>query len=148
MTTSRANVPIIPVVFRVYRPRTVAGQHDPGGDVAALFPTIPGDSSGHKCDGYDYRDGNFSADYASMIEITRPAKPSEYAALLRKIKTPNWFAPRDPTEMQYKVEVFDRASREMHAACLAEARGKTIRTHYAPAAWTGGGGGANMVASM
>jgi hypothetical protein len=59
------------VVFRVFKQ---------GGDVLALFPHEVWSADG-ACASYQHVGQHGGADYTHCIDITRPAKPSEYKAL-------------------------------------------------------------------
>lgn len=63
------------VVFRVFK----------DGEVLALFPTVE-DSKG-LCSSYQKFGQHSGADYGHCISITRPAKPEEYAGLLRELES-------------------------------------------------------------
>ena len=67
------------VVFRVWKadPRSVV----------ALFPDIPFDHRGQFVTCYEHIGQHGSAEYAYVISATRPAKPSEYRALLSELKS-------------------------------------------------------------
>lgn len=68
----------IPVVFRMWKahPRTCI----------ALFPTLTWNYSGTECGSYEHVGQHGGADYAGVIERTRPATPDEYAALKRELE--------------------------------------------------------------
>lgn len=60
------------VIFRTFR-------H--GGDVIALFPSIPWDRQGFSVTSYQHIGQHGAADYSGVIRATRPATPSEYEEL-------------------------------------------------------------------
>jgi hypothetical protein len=93
-----------PVVFRKWR-------KSQGGGILALFPTIPSDNLGYYCSSYEHVGQHGSADYRGCVQQTVPAKPEEYAALEKEL-----------TSIGYELQVVQRASPAMHAACRAEAR--------------------------
>lgn len=65
------------VVFRVFKA---------GGDVVALFPEEPWSGNGD-CASYQHVGQHGAADYAHCIQISRPAKPGEYAPLQRELES-------------------------------------------------------------
>lgn len=65
----------IPVVFRVWG----------NGDVIALFPDVAADAGMTKCLSYEHVGQHGAADYAGVIEGTRPAKAGEHAGLSREL---------------------------------------------------------------
>lgn len=67
--------PPVPVIFRVWRDT---------GDVIALFPTQIHD--GKLITAYMHIGQHSGADYASVLEHTRPATAREYAPLLRELQ--------------------------------------------------------------
>lgn len=66
------------VIFRVWR--------DEDGGVLALFPGIPADYEGLRCESYEHVGQHSGADYTGCIRRTRPAKPSEYRALAKELR--------------------------------------------------------------
>ena len=66
---------ITAVVFRVFRK---------GGDVLALFPQL--DTGQGYCSCYQHIGQHGSADYTTCMQLTRPAKPAEYADLKRELE--------------------------------------------------------------
>ena len=64
------------VVFRVFKD---------GGDVVALFPEVINYLDG-ACESYQRIGQHGAADYSHCIAISRPATPSEYAALKRELE--------------------------------------------------------------
>ncbi len=63
-----------PVIFRKDRKTD-------GGDVFALFPTIPPDIHGYYCMSYQHVGQHGSADFSLCIANSTPATPEEYAEL-------------------------------------------------------------------
>lgn len=59
------------VIFRKYRNNN---------DIVAIFPDITDGPNGEKL-GYEFVGQHFHADYSTMIAITKPATPDEYANL-------------------------------------------------------------------
>ena len=70
----RAVDPVTPVIFRMW----------PRGSVDALFPTISEGRGLIRV--YAHVGQHGTADYNAVIGRTRPAKPAEYASLLRELK--------------------------------------------------------------
>lgn len=64
------------VVFRVFKDQ---------GDLIALFPAL-NDYHDHSCESYQHIGQHGAADYRYCISVSRPAKPSEYAALKSELK--------------------------------------------------------------
>jgi hypothetical protein len=87
----------VPVIFRVWSKKD-------GGDVTALFPTIPYDREGHECQSYQHVGQHGGADCAGVINRTRAAKPEEYASLKREL---------EGEPFNYKLKVVERMSRSM-----------------------------------
>jgi hypothetical protein len=56
------------------------------GDVLALFPSEEEAYNGGFCESYQHVGQHSGADYTHCIKITKPAKPSEYAALKRELE--------------------------------------------------------------
>jgi hypothetical protein len=93
----------VPVLFRKWRK---------SGDVIALFPTILADcSSGGRVESYEHVGQHGGADFYGIMRESRPARPSEYAALARELRSAPY---------RYKLKVVKRASRAMHNEFLAE----------------------------
>lgn len=65
------------VVFRVWREQD-------GGDVIALFPEV--EHNGRYCESYMHVGQHGGADYALVIQATRPARPEEYAMLQSELE--------------------------------------------------------------
>lgn len=85
---------IVDVVFRV---------HDKDdGDVFALFPGLPGTGEPGSCACYQHVGQHSSADYAGCLRTSRPAKPAEYAALLKELEN-----------IGYRLNVLKRAPRKL-----------------------------------
>lgn len=64
------------VIFRKYKNN---------GDILALFPELPwsGDSN---VTSYEHMGQHGAADYNHCLDITKPAKPEEYAALKKELE--------------------------------------------------------------
>lgn len=58
----------------------------PEGDVIALFPELPGDSSPHTCLSYQHI-GQHGAASTDLSRSTTPATPAEYADLERELQS-------------------------------------------------------------
>ncbi len=69
-----------PVIFRKW-------PESEGGDVIALFPTELGDPSPYTCSSYETVGQHGAADPVSVIQMTKAAKPSEYADLLAELRS-------------------------------------------------------------
>jgi hypothetical protein len=93
--------PEIPVLFRTFRN---------GGEVFALFPTLPSDATGKLCLGYTDA-GHDGADYNKCIKASRPAKPHEFANLKAELEQAN-----------YRLRIVPRATAQMHIQRRNEAR--------------------------
>jgi hypothetical protein len=76
---------------------------DRDGIVFALFPELPADNHGIYCTAYQHLGQHCSADYHGCIFHSRPAKPSEYTALLIELE-----------KRGYHVDVRRRATPDMH----------------------------------
>jgi hypothetical protein len=97
--------PVVPVVFRVDPPSE-------GGQVFALFPTLPSDYAGDQCDCYQHVGGHGGADYYGCVQRSRPASPAEYADLKSELE----FGP-----YYYNLRVIKRAQRSHHEQRRREA---------------------------
>lgn len=97
---------ITPVIFRVW-PKSE------GGDVIALFPTIPNDRMGYECMSFMHVGQHGGADCGGVIARTRAAKPDEYAALKRELES---------VPYEYKLKVYAREARGLRAARMKAAR--------------------------
>jgi hypothetical protein len=75
---TRADDVPVPVVFRIWPAKQ-------GGDVIALFPTLPGDNKVGSVSSYQHVGQHGPADYTHVIAATRPATPEEYAPLAREL---------------------------------------------------------------
>lgn len=76
-----------PVIFRKWKPRRVAeGIGEEGGEVIALFPTVPG-SSPWDCNSYMHIGQHGTADPYLFIRETVLAKPHEYGDLLEELRS-------------------------------------------------------------
>lgn len=79
---------VIPVLFRKFS----------DGDVIALFPTVPGDSSPRTCSSFMHV-GQHGAAGLDLIQITKPARPEEYADLKRELESKPY---------EYRLKVYRR----------------------------------------
>jgi hypothetical protein len=96
----------VPVIFRIWPERE-------GGDVIALFPTLPGSTQNrYSVDSYQHAGGHGSADMG-LIHTTRPATPAEYGSLKRELES----APYN-----YKLKVYARHAPWMRQKLLAAGR--------------------------
>ncbi len=68
----------MPVMFRKW-------SESKGGGVIAIFPTIPGGMSPYECQMYETVGQHGSGDPQGVIRATKPAKPREYASLLKEL---------------------------------------------------------------
>jgi hypothetical protein len=84
-----------PVIFRKFGSRH-------GGDVIALFPTVPGTYDPYTCSSYVHVGQHGSADPQYVINGTRAAKPSEYAELRKELES----APYG-----YRLKIYKRLQR-------------------------------------
>ena len=82
----------LPVIFRIM-----------SGEVFALFPTVPHDTSGHYCVSYTHVGQHGSADYHTAIANSRPASAESYTPLLTELQ-----------EIGYNTRVVKRATQAMH----------------------------------
>jgi hypothetical protein len=82
-------------------PETVKAvfRRDRGGIVFAMFPYDIATHEGH-CTCYEHVGQHSAADYTACIATSRPAKPDEYAPLLRELETRG-----------YNVQVIKRRNR-------------------------------------
>ncbi len=95
---------VTPVLFRVW-PKSE------GGDVIALFPTIPSDYAGREVQSYMHVGQHGGADLLGVIHGTRRATPAEYTPLKRELES-----------IGYKLRVYSRATREMREKLMGEVR--------------------------
>jgi len=90
---------VVPVIFRCF----------PGGEVLAVFPSLPGSHDWLRdCCSYQHvgQHGSCSLDYA---QFTQPATPDEYADLKGELE-----------RIGYRLEVVKRRTSPHNAARLAE----------------------------
>lgn len=90
-----------PVVFRKW-----PDKH--GGDVIALFPSLPGSMEPGSCLSYQRIGQHGNADCLGVIVSTKPAKRSEYRALAKEL-----------TQVGYNLDVRDRVSHVNRTLCEA-----------------------------
>lgn len=64
------------VVFRKFK----------DGQILALFPRIPADLQGYKCESYMHVGQHGAAD-PSVVSITKPTTPAEYAGLAKELRS-------------------------------------------------------------
>jgi hypothetical protein len=84
----------IPVIFRKW-------PESEGGDVIALFPTIPGTNDPYDCESYQHVGQHGSADPNGVIQDTKLAKPSEYADLMKELHSVGYKGLEVYTKYQY-----------------------------------------------
>jgi hypothetical protein len=72
---------VTPVIFRKYRV-------DRGGEVVALFPEEAWSADGRTCSCYVHTGQHGEADPSTVIAMTRPATPEEYADLKAELEGP------------------------------------------------------------
>lgn len=103
---------VLPVLFRAEK------SGDFKGEVTAVFPTLPG-TDAHDFTIYAHV-GQHSTGSRGWYQNTRPAKPSEYAALLRELRRiyESDLLPGEPVELK----IVHRISYEMDKARMAAAR--------------------------
>lgn len=68
----------IPVMFRKWPKKE-------GGDIDAIFPTIPGTNDPYTCTIYAHVGQHSSGDPVAVIQRTKAAKPSEYTDLMKEL---------------------------------------------------------------
>ncbi len=96
------NTQTTPVVLRAWRT---------GGEVFALFPTLPADEHGRYCTAYAHVGQHSGADYRLCIQTSRPATATEGAPLVQELE-----------RIGYRPRVVHRATTSMHRERQAEAR--------------------------
>jgi hypothetical protein len=72
-----------PVIFRKWKPRREFDEE--GGDIIALFPTIPSDSDNYYNVLSYQHIGQHGGASPDIVSDTVPATPSEYAGLLKEL---------------------------------------------------------------
>jgi hypothetical protein len=96
-------VPSLPVLFRAEK----SGQFK--GDVTAVFPTLPGTNA------YDFtvyaHVGQHGTGTMGWYYTTRPAKPEEYASLLRELR--GIYESEQLSEPPVKLRVVQRITQDM-----------------------------------
>jgi hypothetical protein len=99
-------IPTVPVVLRAWRN---------GGEVFALFPTLPSDEHGvnfgRHCNAYAHVGQHSGADYRLCIRTSRPATATEGAPLIQELE-----------RIGYRPRIVQRATASMHEERKAEAR--------------------------
>lgn len=100
MSEFKQDEEVTPVIFRMYGKRR-------GGNVIALFPTIPGTNDAYTCADYVHVGQHGSADPQCVINETRAATPAEYADLKKELES----APYG-----YRFQVYARMQRHFIAA--------------------------------
>jgi len=86
----------IKVVFRKFKDH---------GDIIALFPREPCDRQGYLCSSYQHVGQHGSAD-PGIVSITVPAKPAEYAGLLKELKSIGYNNLEIRTKMTYNDQLY------------------------------------------
>ena len=94
---SGSGEPVTPVIFRVFPKKE-------GGDVIALFPTLPGSHEWWTCSSYMHVGQHGAADCRGLIDSTRPATPEQYATLKRELES-----------IGYKLKVCHRVTSDMES---------------------------------
>lgn len=89
------------VIFRAY----------PDGEVAAIFPEIPGDYTGRLCVSYMHVGQHGQGHCSDVIAATRPARPEEWRALAQEL-----------TSIGYDLNVKKRVTEAMDRKRRAESR--------------------------
>ena len=74
-----------PVIFRKWKPRKEFGEE--GGDIIALFPTIPSDTDNYYNVLSYQHIGQHSGASPDIVADTVPATPSEYADLMKELRS-------------------------------------------------------------
>lgn len=98
------------VVFRVFKPRPAFDEK--GGDVIALFPYDLGTDSPFTCSSYMHMGQHGSADPLTVVrELTRPAKPEEYADLAKELESRG-----------YRLKIRKRIGRDAYVERCAQLR--------------------------
>ena len=93
------------IIFRKWKTK-----HNPS--CIALFPEMPGDTDGNLCQSYEHFGQHSAADYATVINKTRPAIPKEYGPLLLEL-----------IGIGYKnIQICQKADRRMFLARQKEAQ--------------------------
>jgi hypothetical protein len=69
------------------------------GSIIALFPEVRADVSGKHCQSYQHIGQHGAADYAYVLDLTRPARPAELAELAEEL-----------TEIGYTLRIVSEAS--------------------------------------
>ena len=72
------------VIFRRWR-----AQRDRsfGDGIIALFPCVPGDNTGLRCESYEHHGQHGPAELGGVMDRTRAAAPAEYATLKRELES-------------------------------------------------------------
>ncbi len=82
---------VTPVIFRrfpkEYVRNAVTGKHEwIGGDVVAIFPTLPGGQSPSECTSYQHVGQHGACDGRGLVYRTHKATPEEYADLKAELE--------------------------------------------------------------
>jgi hypothetical protein len=86
-------------------------RRDCEGIVFALFPELPADYKGRYCTCFQHIGQHCAADYHGCIAQSDPAKPVEYAELLRELE-----------QRGHNLTIRKRATSEMHQRRYEDAR--------------------------
>lgn len=94
--TQRKRPELTPVIFRML-----------GGDVIAIFPTLPGDITADTCSSYMHVGQHGTCSPRMLAKFCRLAKPKEYRALKRELESAPYryrlhtgMSPRDVAEIE------------------------------------------------
>jgi hypothetical protein len=101
MNTDSYDETDVPAVLRVWRD---------GGEVFALFPTLPGDQYGRYCVSYAHIGQHSVADYWYCVHMSRPATVAESTGLIQELE-----------QIGYRLRMVQRATQAMHNERLNEA---------------------------
>jgi len=98
----------LPVLFRVI-----------GGEVLALFPTVPEQcGSDHMVESYAHV-GQHGAASVELTRLGRRATPAEYAPLLRELRA-IYERALAPGDTRYRLRVMERFNRRAYQAARAQ----------------------------
>jgi hypothetical protein len=93
----------LPVIFRKWR----------GGQIIALFPTVPANLDGFTCQSYQHVGQHGAADPYGLIRETKSATPKEYKELLGELHQIGYKNLKIYKRLQYKhLEEMRKVTRE------------------------------------
>ena len=93
--------PVLPVMFRMDRAK--------GGEVFAVFPTLPATIDGSQVTVYAHVGQHSGGTWEGVLHNTRPATPEEYAPLLRELKGA-YGTSHGPEDRPVDLEVYQRVT--------------------------------------